>query len=332
MVISKTPFRISFFGGGTDFPSWYETHKGLTISTTIDYYSYVSSRYLPSFFKNLNYRISYSKIENVKEINQIKHNAIRKFFEYKNLKKIELLINSDLPARSGLGSSATFLVGLNNSISNLIGKKIGNRELYEDAINFEQNILKEACGSQDQVIVSVGGFRAINYSHNGIGVHNINISNKRKLHFENSLVLFFTGFSRTSSQIEKKKINNIFKNKEKYMEIYNLSVEAKKIFENKNSNLNEIGKLLNESWNIKKKLANEVSNSCIDEMYDCGIRNGAIGGKILGAGNGGFMLFYVKPENKKKLISSMKNLIYVPVKFSNQGSQIIHKTSEKIKI
>jgi D-glycero-alpha-D-manno-heptose-7-phosphate kinase len=287
---------------------------------------------LPSFFKNLNYRISYSKIENVKEINQIKHNAIRKFFEYKNLKKIELSINSDLPARSGLGSSATFLVGLNNSISNLIGKKIGYRELYEDAINFEQNILKEACGSQDQVIVSVGGFRAINYSHNGIGIHNINISNKRKLNFENSLVLFFTGFSRTSSQIEKKKINNIFKNKEKYMEIYNLSVEAKKIFENKNSNLNEIGKLLNESWNIKKKLAKEVSNSCIDEMYDCGIRNGAIGGKILGAGNGGFMLFYVKPENKKKLISSMKNLIYVPVKFSNQGSQIIHKTSEKIKI
>lgn len=333
MIISKTPYRISFFGGGTDFPGWYNQNRGLTISAAIDYYLYITSRHLPSFFKNINYKITYSKLENVKNINQIKHKVIRKYLKYINFKKsMELHIESDLPARSGLGSSSAFIVGLNNSISSLLNISKKNYELYQEAIKFEQNILNESCGSQDQIITATGGFKKIYYSSNNIIVKNLKISNQRKREFENSLVLFFTGFSRTASTIEKNKIKTISENHKKYQDIYDLAVSAKKIFENEKSNLDEIAKLMNESWMIKKKLTKNVSNIKIDNLYDYAIKNGAKGGKIIGAGNGGFFMFYVNANKKKKLISSMKKLLYVPVKFTNEGSKIIYKVNEKIKI
>ena len=333
MIITKTPYRISFFGGGTDFPQWYNQNKGLTISTTLDYHLYISMRFLPSFFKNINYRISYSKLENVKTINDIDHPVVKQLFKYKKINTpSELHIESDLPARSGLGSSSAFIVGLINSINNLYKKKINTKKLYNEAIHFEQNILKEYCGSQDQVITSVGGLKEIKYSKNKIQVKNINISNTRKERLENSLVLFFTGFSRKAALTEKNKILNIKSNRRNYEEIFNLASEAKKVFENYNTNIDEIAELMNESWKIKKKLSKKVSNSKIDEIYDFGLRNGALGGKLIGAGNGGFLLFYVQPSKKKKLISSMKKLLYVPVKFCDEGSKIIYRSDERIAV
>ncbi len=333
MIISKTPYRISLFGGGTDFPEWYNENKGLTISTAIDYHLYITVRYLPSFFKNINYRISYSKIENVKKINQIKHKAIREYLKYINLNKpLELHVGSDLPARSGLGSSSAFIVGLINSMSSLFNISKKSDDLYQEAIEFEQNILNEFCGSQDQIITATGGFKKIHYSFNKINIKDLRITSNKKKKIENSLVLFFTGFSRKTSNIEEKKIKSIAQNKKKYEDIYNLALEAKKIFENEKSNINEIAKLLDESWKIKKKLSNNVSNSKIDSLYEHAIKNGAKGGKIIGAGNGGFFMFYVNPDRKKKLIKSMKKLLYVPVKFTNEGSKIIYKLNEKIKI
>ena len=333
MIISKTPYRISFFGGGTDFPEWYNENKGLTISTTIDYHLYITVRYLPSFFKNINYRISYSKTENVKKLNQIKHKAIREYLKYIKLNKpLELHIDSDLPARSGLGSSSAFIVGLINSLSNLFGISKKATDLYQEAIEFEQNILNEFCGSQDQIITAIGGLKKIDYSNNKINVKSLKITNSRKKKIENSLVLFFTGFSRKTSNIEEKKIKLISQNKKKYEDIYSLALEAKKIFENERSNIDEIAKLLDESWKIKKRLSKNVSNSKIDSLYEHAIKSGAKGGKIIGAGNGGFFMFYVNPDKKKKLITSMKKLLYVPVKFTNEGSKIIYKLDEKIKV
>ena len=333
MLISKTPYRISFFGGGTDFPQWYNHQKGLTISTTLDYHQYISARFLPPFFKRINYKISYSKTENVEKVSEINHPVIKKLFLYKKIHKpLELHINSDLPARSGLGSSSTFIVGLINLLYNLYEKKINQKKLYNEAINFEQNILKEYCGSQDQVITSIGGFKKIEYFKKNIDVKKLNISSSKKKKLERSLALFFTGFSRKAALTEKDKILSIKKNRSYYEDLYNLALQSVNIFENNNTNIDEIGRLMNDSWSIKKKLSKKVSNSKIDEIYKCDIKNGAIGGKVLGAGNGGFMLFYIDASKKKKLISSLKKLLYVPVKFSEEGSKIIYQNKEKIHI
>ncbi|WP_089697995.1 hypothetical protein [Candidatus Pelagibacter communis] len=333
MIISKTPYRISFFGGGTDFPEWYSINKGLTISTTIDYYLYITARYLPSFFKNINYRLSYSKIENVKNVEDIKHRVIREYLNYiKTKSPLEMHVDSDLPARSGLGSSSAFIVGLINSFNTLLKQPINSKKLFEKAIYFEQKVLNDFCGSQDQVITALGGFRKITYQKNKISTSLVNISSHRKKKLEESLVIVFTGFSRNATQVEKNKIKLINKKTKNYKEIYSLAIEAKQVFENGKSDLNDIGKLLHESWKIKKTLSNNVSNLKINKIYDYAIANGATGGKILGAGNGGFLLFYVQKKNKKKFLLRMNKFLNFPVVFSNHGSRIIYKSDEKIKV
>ena len=324
MIIIKTPLRVSFFGGGTDFPEWYKKNKGLVVTTTIDYYIYLTIKDLPNFFLNTLFKISYSKIENVSRISEIKHKVFKKYFEFINLKKpLEIHVLSDLPAKSGLGSSGSFIVSLINAFSFVFKKKISKKQLAKKSIFFEQKILKEACGSQDQIISSYGGLKKIFFKNNSFEVKKIKISKKKKITLQNSLVLFFTGFSRSASTVEKKKIKNIDVNKDVYKKLYLLAKKGLNILEDNTSNLDEFGYLLNEAWKIKKKTSSNVSNNKIDEIYEKGIKNGALGGKLLGAGNGGFLLFYVKSKNKKKLISAMRNYLYVPFKFSDKGSEII---------
>jgi D-glycero-alpha-D-manno-heptose-7-phosphate kinase len=333
MIIGRTPYRVSFFGGGTDFPQWYNNYKGLTLSTSIDYYIYLTIRNLPSFFKDINYRISYSKLENVKNLNDIKLKAVREMLKYLKIKSpLELHVDSDLPARSGLGSSSAFIVCLIGSINNFLGKKISNKRLFQEAIHFEQNILRDFCGSQDQVITSLGGFKKTLYTRSNISSTNIKILESQKDKLENSLILIFTGFSRNANIVEKNKIKFIEQNYISYHQLYDIALEAKNIFETKNSNLNDIGKLFHESWLIKKQLSKKVTNNKIDDLYNYAISNGAIGGKLLGAGNGGFFLFYVESNKKEFLLKKLKKFQHVPFKFTNNGYKVIYRSNEKIKI
>ena len=329
MIITKTPYRVSFFGGGTDFPEWYDKYQGIVLSTTIDFHLYISVKPLPLFDKSVNNKIFYSKIENVKKISQIKHKVFRDYYNFIKLKSpLEVNLSSDLPAKSGMGSSSTFIVGLIGTISSHFKKKLSTKELCSKAIYFEQKILKEYCGSQDQVIASYGGFNKILFKKNNIKVSKVKITTKRKKQLENNLYLIFTNFSRKASSVEKDKIQNINKNKKIYDKIYDITKQSIKIIENKNSNLDDFGRLLNDMWKIKKKTSSKVSNKALDKIYNKGIKNGATGGKLLGAGNGGFLLFYVKKGNKKKFLKSMSKYLYIPFKFSDEGHKIIYNAHD----
>ncbi len=330
MIISKTPFRVSFFGGGTDFPDWYNKYQGLVLSSTIDFHLYMSVKTLPIFIKGINNKIFYSKVENVKKISDIKHKVFREYFNYIKLKSpLEVHLSSDLPAKSGMGSSSTFIIGLIGTIASHFGKKLSKKELYSKAIFFEQKILKESCGSQDQVIAANGGFNKIYFKKNDIKVSEVKISKKRKKQLENNLYLIFTNFSRKASSVEKDKIKKINKNKKNYDKIFEITKKAIKIVENNNSNLDNFGRLLNDMWKIKKSTSSKVSNKTLDKIYDKGIKAGALGGKLLGAGNGGFLLFYVKKENKKFFLKSMNKYLYIPFKFSNEGFEVIYDSQSK---
>lgn len=326
MIISKTPYRISFFGGGTDFPEWYKEHGGSVISSTIDKHSYIILRKLPKIF-SYNYRIRYYRREETQNINSIKHPAVREAFKLFKIKEgLDLTHHGDLPARSGMGSSSSFSVGLLQALSFLSGKMYSKRDLAKISIDFEQRILNESVGSQDQVAAVYGGFNKIDFSLKDEFICNqIPISDKKIKILENHMQLFFTNLTRESSKIAKKNINNIKKNKNYLNEMKLILEEAKKIIL-KNSNKNFIlnfSNLLNEQWALKKKLEKTVTNNHLDSIYKKAINNGALGGKILGSGGGGFFLFLTPPEKhdliKKKL--KMKN---VKVKLSREGSEIIH--------
>ena len=332
MIITKTPYRVSFFGGGTDFPDWYNKNRGLVLSTTVKYYLYVSVKSLPLFVQEIKNKIFYSKVENVKNISDIKHRVFREYYNHIKLKSpLEVHLSSDLPAKSGMGSSSTFIVGLIGTIANHFGEKLSKKELYSKAIYFEQKILKESCGSQDQVIAASGGFNKIHFKKNNITVSEVKITEKRKKQLEDNLYLIFTNFSRKASSVEKDKIKKIDKNKKIYDKIYEITKKAIKIIENKNSNLDEFGRLLNVMWKIKKNTSSKVSNIKLDKIYNKGIKSGALGGKLLGAGNGGFLLFYVKKENKEFFIKSMNKYLYIPFKFSNEGFEVIYDAHSKKK-
>jgi len=332
MIISKTPYRISLFGGGSDFPQWYKNNKGITISSTIDYHLYITIRKLPGFFSNCKYRVSYSKIEKKKNVNEIEHPAIKKYLNYiKYFNPLEIHIDSDLPARSGTGSSSVFIVGLINAFNNFIGKKKNIDQIARQAIHFEQNVMNAACGSQDQIISSYGGFKKIFYENNDFKVEDIKINIKNKKKLENNLLLFFTGFSRRSYLIEKVKIKNINLNYNKTKQLVNYTYEALKIIEG-NTDLTQLSYLMNELWKLKKQFSKNVSNSNIDEIYDFAKKNGAKSGKLIGAGGGGFFLFLVdNSKDKARLIKSLgKKCIYVPVKFTDKGTEIIYTKNEYI--
>lgn len=324
MIFSKTPFRISLFGGGTDFPEWFNNNKSLVISATIDKYATIGVRYLPPFFEK-KYRIVWSKIDLVNNINNISHPAVKSILKYTKEKKgIELHYYGDLPARSGLGTSSSFAIGLLNIISFLQKKKISKEKLSKDAINIERKILKEKGGWQDQIIIAHGGLKFIEFYKNDFLISNTGLNEKNIKKLGDSLVLFYTGSNRESYKIQKFFLDNINNLNLELKEINNLAHTAKEIISS-GKNLHEIGRLLNESWKIKKQFSNKISNPKVDFIYETGIKAGAIGGKLLGAGKSGFILFYCPKDRQKNLILKLKKFIHVPFNFINQGSTIIDK-------
>jgi D-glycero-alpha-D-manno-heptose-7-phosphate kinase len=328
MIISKTPYRISFFGGGSDYPEWYLKNGGEVISSTIDKYLYISCRELSNFFRH-KYRIIYSETEEVKKIEEIKHRAVRLVLLKKKIKKnLEIHYNGDLPARSGMGSSSSFLVGLLNAINNFKNHNINKTKLAHESIFFEQKILKECVGSQDQVACTFGGFNSIKFREdNTFKIKNLDKMNIFKNNLNKNLVLLYTGKQRTAEKIAKRFVSKI--NTLKYNNIRNILdlVTIAKDLINKRD-YNSFGLLLNEGWKIKKQLDKSISNNFLDDIYSKAINHGALGGKILGAGAGGFFLFYVPSEKKKYFLGKMNFLTHIPFQFEDSGSQIIFNSGK----
>jgi len=326
MVISRTPLRISFFGGGTDYPVWYKKNKGSVISTSINKYIYVTCRYLPKFF-DYNYRIRYTEQEHEKHVSKIKHPSVRECLKYLKFKEgLEMQHNADIPAMSGMGSSSAFTVGLLNALYGLREKMIDKRRLALEAIHVEQNLIKENVGAQDQTVASYGGLNRIDFGGKEIiNVTPINISQERISKLEGNLMMFFTGITRNASSVAKSQIKATDKKTVDLNKMLDLVDEAYKVLTKAKTNLDDFGSLLDESWKIKRTLTNKISSGVIDEFYDNAIKAGAIGGKLLGAGSGGCMVFYVRKNKQERVRRRLKNLLYIPIKFENFGSQIIYK-------
>jgi len=327
MIITKTPYRISFFGGGSDYPIWYKKFGGSVLSTTIDKYIYISCRELPPFFDH-KYRIVWSKIENVKTIDEIKHLTVRKLIKYNKIKSgLEIHYDGDLPARSGMGSSSSFSVGLMRALNNYQHKNIKGISLAYKTILFEQKIMKETVGSQDQVAASVGGFNRIDFLKNEkIIVKKVLSNNLKRLN--SNLLLLYTGIQRNANAVASNYVHKLSNEKEKNVRkiISNVELGEKMI---KSGNINDFGKLLHHAWMEKKELSKSISNHKIDELYKSSIQNGARGGKLLGAGGGGFLLVYINKEKQKNFLSKIKNITNIPFKFSNEGCDVILNSLNK---
>ncbi len=328
MIISRTPLRISFFGGGTDYPAWYREHKGAVLSTSIDKYCYISCRLLSPFF-NYNYCIVYTKREEVQQISEIEHPSVRESLKFlKERRGVHIHHDADLPARTGLGSSSTFTVGLLNVLYALQGKIVSKRQLAMDAIHVEQDLIKEHVGAQDQTITAFGGFNKIEFKGESIEVIPITLGDDKLDFFQKHIMMYFTGFSRFASEIAKHQIQAIPKKKTELKVMYGM-VEAAVGILNKNSrSFDAFGKLLHESWKLKRSLTEKISNPHIDDIYATARKAGALGGKLLGAGGGGFMIFFVRPENQAMVKKRLKKLLYVPLRFENLGSQIVYYRPE----
>jgi D-glycero-alpha-D-manno-heptose-7-phosphate kinase len=324
MIISRTPFRISFFGGGTDYPGWFKIHGGVVLATTIDKYCYISCRYLPPFFSH-KHRIVYSRIENVTSADQIEHPAVRAVLQWAGHEKgVEIHHDGDLPARSGLGSSSSFTVGLINALSALQGKYVSKEELASQAIHIEQNVIKENVGSQDQISAAFGGFNRIEFNcDETFWVTPIILEKERKEELEEHLMLCFTGFSRIASEVAKSKIDNLLKREKELKRMTEMVAEAISILQSKTTRIEEFGKLLHEAWENKKKLSDKVSTTDVDRIYEAAREAGAIGGKLLGAGGGGFLLLFVKPELQERVRERLSGPIHVPFHFETSGSRIV---------
>ena len=324
MIIAKTPFRISLFGGGTDFPSYYLTNGGCVVGGTIDKYCYVTARYLPDVF-DYKHRIVWSKNETVNNYKDIHHPTVRSVFKLLNIKKgHEIHYQGDLQKNSGLGTSSSFCVGLINALYNLQNKKINKKNLALKAIHVEQNILKENCGSQDQIWAAYGGFNIINFKKNG----NFEVKKIKKVfrNLDQNMFLIYTGLNRFSDNVEKDKIKNLDKNFKNLDKIKNITNYFVKNLDNKLS-IDLCASLMNDYWNIKKKLSKKVTNSFINEIYKEGLNNGAIGGKVIGSGGGGFLLFCCKKNKQKKFLNGFKRLPIIKFKFTDSGSEVVFKNS-----
>jgi len=325
MIISQTPFRISFFGGGTDYPTWCKEQGGAVLSTSINKYGYITCRQLPPFFEH-KHRIVYSKIETINDISKIDHPAVRAVFQELGIEEgLEIHYDGDLPARSGIGSSSSFTVGLLNSLYALRGQMMSKQQLADLAIHIEQNVIGEAVGSQDQIAAAFGGLNRIEFHPDGtFNVKPVIVPAWRTQQLNERLMLFFTGFSRIAANVAKSQIANFNKKADHLHAMYKMVDEAQSILQNTSEDLTDFGKLLHEGWRRKKELSEQVSTTAIDEIYEQGIKAGAVGGKILGAGGGGFVLFYVSPENQPSVRKALAHLLEVEFKFENGGSQIIH--------
>ena len=328
MIITKTPFRMSFFGGGTDMEEFFREHGGAVISTTFDKYCYVNVRHLPRFFDYRN-QISYSKIEKVKTTNEIQHPAVREAMKYLDMHELIISYDADLSARTGLGTSSSFAVGLLNAFYALKGKYVGNKKLADDAIYLERILCKEAGGWQDQIAAAFGGLNRIDFRNNGYTVSPIIISPDRKNQLNNNLMLFFTGISRLSAEIQNDTKKHIGDNIKNLLEMKALVEDAQNVLVDQNVPLDEFGRLLDYTWRLKRNTGTRISTDNIDMLYDKAIQAGALGGKLLGAGGGGFLLFYV-PEDKKRIVEkALGSLLFVPFEFEKAGTEIIYYAPEE---
>ena len=331
MIITQTPFRMSFFGGGTDMESFFIKHGGAVLSTTFDKYCYVNVRHLPRFF-DYSTELSYSRTERVTSIEDIEHPAIRNAMKMLDMHEIRLTYEADLPARSGLGTSSSFAVGMLNAFYALKGKYADKKKLADEAIYLERVLCEEAGGWQDQIAASFGGFNRINFNTDGTyDVLPVIISPERKKNLNDNLMMFFTGFTRFSSDVQKANAGTkeTQEAKEKrYLEMLSLVDKAEQILTDKNTDLDNFGRLLDHTWKLKKQIGSAVSTNSIDALYEKGMQAGALGGKLLGAGGGGFLVFYVQPEYQEAVKESMKELMYIPFRFEDGGTRVIHYTPE----
>lgn len=323
MIISRTPFRISFFGGGTDYPAWYRQHGGAVLAATIDKYCYISVRYLPPFFEH-RFRVVYSRIENCQTVNEITHPAVRGVLHHLNIDRgLEIHHDGDLPARSGMGSSSAFTVGFLNALYALKGIIAGNRQLALESIHIEQEILGETVGSQDQVQAAYGGLNHVTFhADDEFSVRPVTLSRERIHELNAHLMLFYTGIKRTATDVAQTYVNDIVDKKRQLRITKDLVKEGLAVLSS-SQDLTPFGELMREAWMVKRSLSDKVSNSEVDDIYQRATDSGAIGGKLAGAGGGGFMLLFVPPDRHSAVREALDHLIYVPFKFESFGSQII---------
>lgn len=322
MIISRTPFRISFFGGGTDYPQWYREHTGSVLATTINKYCYITCRYLPPFFDHKS-RIIYSKMEHVKRVADIDHPSVRECLKFMKIRDgVEIHHDGDLPARTGLGSSSSFTVGLLNSLYALKGEMASKEQLAREAIYIEQDMCKETVGCQDQTLAAYGGLNYIQFGgNNHLQVQRVTLSEGILENFQDHLMLYFTGFSRYASKIAEHQIQTMEKKKNDLMAIHQMVPCALELL--RKDSMRKFGQLLHESWMIKRDLSSKITSDHIDKIYAAARSAGAVGGKLLGAGGGGFMLFFVPPGKQEKVRERLKKLLLVPFKMESLGTQII---------
>lgn len=330
MIITRTPFRMSFFGGGTDMKDFFQEYGGAVLSTTFDKYCYVNVRHLPRFF-DYSTEVAYSKIERVTALEDIQHPAVRNAMKMLDMHEIRLTYEADLPARSGLGTSSSFAVGMLNAFHALKGKYVDKKRLADEAIYLERELCQEEGGWQDQIAASFGGFNRINFSKDGYDVLPVIISKERKERKEQlnkSLMMFFTGFTRFSSDVQKANSGMSQEKIRRLQEMRLLVDKAEAILTDKHSDLDDFGRLLDYTWQLKRKTGNAVTNNNIDSIYSAGLKAGALGGKLLGAGGGGFLLFYVPIDKQPNIREAMKDLLYIPFRFENGGTRVIYYAAE----
>ena len=326
MIITKTPFRMSFFGGGTDFPDFYKEFGGAVLSSTFDKYCYVNVRHLPRFF-DYSTELSYSKTERVTNVEDIMHPAIREAMKMLDMHEIRLTYEADLPARSGLGTSSSFAVGMLNAFYALKGKYADKKKLADNAIYLERELCREAGGIQDQIAASFGGFNRIEFNSEGYIVNPVIISPDRKKQLNENLMLFFTGFARFSADIQVSTQSALGDKTKQLLEMLELVDVAEGVLTGK-GDLNEFGRLLDHTWKLKRGITDKISTDSIDGLYQAAINAGAIGGKLLGAGGGGFLVFYVEKDKQPAVRKALGKLLYVPFEFENSGTRVIHYTPE----
>ena len=328
MIITKTPFRMSFFGGGTDMENFFKENGGAVISTTFDKYCYVNVRHLPRFF-DYSTELSYSKTERITDVEEIQHPAIRNAMKMLDMHELRLTYEADLPARSGLGTSSSFAVGMLIAFYALKGKYADKKKLADEAIYLERALCDESGGWQDQIAASFGGFNRINFNADGYEVLPIIISPERKKRLNSNLMMFFTGFTRFSSDIQKANNVSAEEKKVQLQEMLLLVDEAEEVLTNKEKDLDDFGRLLDHTWKLKKQTGSSISTGGIDEYYQKGMDAGALGGKLLGAGGGGFLVFYVQPEYQEAVRAAMHELLYIPFQFEDGGTRVIYYSPEE---
>lgn len=325
MIITRTPFRMSFFGGGTDMPEFFNEHGGSVISTTFDKYCYVTARHLPPFF-DYSTELVYSKIERVGDPSELEHPAVRSAMEMLDMREMRITYEADLPARSGLGTSSSFAVGMLNAFHCMKGTYAGKQRLATEAIVLERDLCAECGGWQDQIAAAFGGLNRIDFADDSFSVRPIVVAPERKRELEGNLMMFFTGFTRFSSDMQKK--NRVVDKTAQLKEMLALVDVAEGVLTDKSKDLAEFGRLLDTTWRLKCSAGEQVSTGSIDVLYERGVGAGALGGKLLGAGGGGFLVFYVEPDARESVREAMSDLLYIPFEFEDGGTSVVYYDPE----